>query len=234
MWVDREKKETLIGHLSSQLQATQHDLEASNAALARTDASLGQALASNKRLHQSQIQDQPKMEALRMEVESLKSGREGQQREREREKLRLSQSKMPALPFYNLTSSATHNGTKGDRGASSLASARDSPPVGRGGGRRAETDEVADLKAELESLRIELGEERRARESLVHRLGLGSNDPMLMGLKGVGVGRGGSAAVMEELRNERDALKQGLAAVKLASPDLFHALGLGTLHSYRE
>lgn len=249
MWEEREKNERLIGHLSSQLQATQNDLEVSNAALSRADASLGQALARNKQLNQWKVTEAPKSEALKLEIESLRNGREGQERLMQlqaQERLRLSQSKQmqsPPVPSYSLTSPVAKGGGAVKVTSSPTNGAKSSPRptpgtgVGTGGLPKQEQDEVAALRSQLSELRLELKEERSTREDLVRKMGLGlglgaesSTGSLSLGLKGTGVGKVGSAAALiEDLRSERDALKQAMAAVKLASPDLYHALGLGSL-----
>ncbi|GAX75359.1 hypothetical protein CEUSTIGMA_g2803.t1 [Chlamydomonas eustigma] len=76
MWEERERSELAIEQLSSQLAATQADLEVANASLAKSTTDLVHARASNKKLMAWRVSELPRTEALRIQLAEARSSRE--------------------------------------------------------------------------------------------------------------------------------------------------------------
>lgn len=68
LWEVRERQEVAVEQLSTQLRATQADLEAVAAGAARNASDLRHALTSNKRLLKWKVTTAPRIEALKTKV----------------------------------------------------------------------------------------------------------------------------------------------------------------------
>ncbi|GIL98929.1 hypothetical protein Vretimale_4247, partial [Volvox reticuliferus] len=79
LWEVRERNEITVDQLTTQLRATQADLEAVSAGAARNASDLKHALASNKKLIKWKVTTAPRIEALKMKMAQITRNREAWQ-----------------------------------------------------------------------------------------------------------------------------------------------------------
>ncbi|KAG1663405.1 hypothetical protein FOA52_011683, partial [Chlamydomonas sp. UWO 241] len=131
-WEAREAAEMLQEQLTSQLGATQADLEFRTAALVKADADLAHARASNKKLMAWKVLELPRTEALKLQLDAARSSREAAEEgaqhaanaRRQAALERGATAGPPSIPAYTLRS-------LGDAGGSGGSSSGPGSPSGR-------------------------------------------------------------------------------------------------------
>lgn len=215
----------------------QADLEVASAALAKTEADLSHARASNKRLMAWKVSELPRAEALKLQLDELRTGRAStaeQQRRAAEQRMRLvtASAAPPPLPSYSLRSGPGGGGggadpvarTKGGAAAADGGgSGRSSPHSGRASGRGVEGGTAATAAAaggaggHVNSQ--DLGEEGGGSAQGVVALGDGSATAAVL--------QRAWEAQREELRVQVASLKRQLQEERHARSELFERFVVG-------